>query len=320
MFAPTEVIFAPTSRCNLFCAHCRVRRGPEELEPGAAVRFLEGCAEAGVERVGFSGGEPFLRPDFLEAVIRAAVEKGLLFDRLMTNGTWARDGAELRSTLGRIFDAGFDGRVGLSWDLWHGQGAGEAAAFVRACHEASGRRDSVELAWSRSKGDGDLAARFRVLADALGGALTLEGGEPAAIVDAPGAGPGPDAADGEALSVPIVLTPYSAGADEDAWGGAEWFVDDFCEGPGQVLYVHPDGSVAPCCGFANENPELILGRMEEGATALIARAAEKPRVATCYGKGLGRQREEMEAAGFRFPGKTADQCFFCDWLCARERG
>lgn len=319
MFAPTELIFAPTSRCNLSCAHCRVRRGPEELDAEAAARFLASCAAAGVERVGFSGGEPFLRPDFLEAVIRASVERGLMFDRLMTNGTWARDDAELRATLRRIFDAGFDGRIGLSWDLWHGQSAAEAASFVRACHEASGRRDSVELAWSRSKRDGDLAARFRELADALGGALALEDGAPAAIVDAPGRGPGPDAADGEALSVPIVLTPYSAGASENAWTDAEWFVDDFCEGPGQTLYVHPDGSVAPCCGFANENPELILGRMEEGAAALIARAAERPHVATCYGKGLGRQREEMEATGFRFPGKTADQCFFCDWLCARSR-
>jgi len=60
--------------------------------------------------------------------------------------------------------------------------------------------------------------------------------------------------------------------------------------------------------------------MEEGAAALIARAAERPHVATCYGRGLGRLREEMEASGFRFPGRTGDQCFFCDWLCALGRG
>ena len=44
MFKPEEIIFAPTARCNLACAHCRVSRVPEELAAADAVAFLREAA------------------------------------------------------------------------------------------------------------------------------------------------------------------------------------------------------------------------------------------------------------------------------------
>lgn len=366
-FKPSELIFAPTGRCNLACAHCRVARGATELSAEEAVAFMDDClsgAEEGlpaIERVGFSGGEPFLRSDFLEAVVAAAVDRGLLFDRLMTNGDWWADEGELRRDLGRVADAGFDGVLGLSYDAFHGQDRGRVEAFLKAWFKATGRRDGVEILSVRAEGEGgdepgsaeDRAwvAELARLAEALGGEIEFAGGA-AASEGAIGsvAGPAPAAAsgsyggaeplrivdearrrrrpadpdDGAGLYIPVLRFPRSYGAAEAgsarAWAAETWFEDDFCEGPGQLLYVHPDGSAAPCCGFANERQELSLGHIRDGYAALLYAARRLPQPRACYELGLGARRVELEGAGLRFPGKTADVCLFCDWLCSRGLG
>lgn len=340
-FKPSELIFAPTGRCNLACAHCRVARGAAELSAKEAIAFIDDClagAETGlpaVERVGFSGGEPFLRPDFLEAVVAAAVERGLLFDRLMTNGDWWASEGELGRTLGRVADAGFDGVLGLSYDAFHGQDRGRIEAFLKAWFEAAGRRDGVEILSVRAEGEGGAepgsledrawVAELSKLAEALDGELEFAGAEPLRIVDEARRRRKPaDPDDGAGLYIPVLRFPRSYGAGEagsaGAWSAKAWFEDDYCEGPGQLLYVHPDGGVAPCCGFANERPELILGHIRDGYAALVEAAARLPQPRACYELGLGARRAELEAGGVRFPGKAADICFFCDWLCSEGLG
>ncbi|MBL8967097.1 MAG: radical SAM protein [Spirochaetaceae bacterium] len=317
MFRPEEIIFAPTARCNLRCAHCRVTRVPDELDAASAIAFMEDCAARGVERVGFSGGEPFLRPDFLREVSSAAVGLGLLFDRLMTNGVWWRDEAELTEVLGGLADAGFDGKLGLSVDAYHDSEAEALGAFVLAAFGAFGRRDCVEILSVESADDAPLLEKLRRLAAVAGGGLILEDGRPAAIAEAPPRRGAPPRPDGEELRIDIRRFPYSAAAEEDAWRSESWFEDDWCAGPGNVFYVHPNGKVAVCCGFANENEELVVGRLSEGCEALLASAARSPRVRACYETGLGERRKALEASGTIFPGKTSDLCFFCDYLCKK---
>jgi radical SAM protein with 4Fe4S-binding SPASM domain len=116
----------------------------------------------------------------------------------------------------------------------------------------------------------------------------------------------------------IVRVPFSASAEEGAWGASAWFEDDFCRGPGNVFYVHPDGRVAVCCGFANENPQLVIGNIrKDDYRSLMRRASQNAFVRACYEAGLGATRERLEAAERRFPGKTGDPCFFCDY-CAKN--
>ena len=335
MFAPEEVIFAPTSQCNLNCAHCRVTRSSDLLDVGAAIRFLESCNDAGIDRLGFSGGEPFLRVDFLAALSRAAVERGMLFDRLMTNGVWHRDAGALREAVAAVEGAGFDGVYGLSVDSWHDQEPEKLVQFIQTVFDIRGRRDCVEILSVQARDEGPCLDKLRAIAAALGGELELDrhGGEPLSIADRiwkerPETGEDVP----EALFIDIHRFPYSAamspegeGADpaleaarSRPWADAEWFEDDLCTGPGNVLYVHPTGEVAACCGFANENEGLILGNIaRDGYEALMAKAEESPQVRTCYGSGLGALRQRLESKGFAFPGKTSDQCYFCDW-CARK--
>jgi hypothetical protein len=318
MFAPEEIIFAPTSRCNLGCAHCHVRRSGSELDAAEAIAFMGDCRSHGIELLGFSGGEPFLRPDFLVEVSRAALRLDMRFDRLMTNGVFFRSREELEEGLESLYEAGFDGTFGLSVDSYHGQEIGKLADFVGTVFRVWGRKDCVEIASVRSAEDGRTRAMLASLAEALGGSLEEEGGEALAILEPPtrrkrrG-----QAAEGEELSIRILSIPYSASAEEGAWDSGAWFEEDFCAGPGNVFYIHPDGSVAACCGFANENPELRLGRIDEGYEPLMVRAASSPMIEACYVEGLAATRAELEAAGLTFPGATADQCFFCDYLCKK---
>ena len=320
-FTPTEIIFAPTTRCNLACGHCRVRRdgppGKGELSAEDATQFLEEGAANGIERVGFSGGEPFLAPAFLEAICLKAVDLALYFDRLMTNGVWYKDKEELESVLGRIFDSGFDGTIGISADDWHAQDPVRLAAFIGAVGEISGRYDSLEIISVRDRDGRPSIPLLEKVARALDSELVLDQGQPAAIRNRQwlaNRDGGMD--DGSGINIPITLIPYSAGASDDgAWGAAKWFTDDWCEGPGNIFYVHPDGSAAVCCGFANERPELSAGNIREGFDSLLAAARANAHIRDCYERGLGARRKELEKSGTVFPGRTEDICFFCEYLC-----
>jgi hypothetical protein len=330
MFKPETIIFAPTGRCNLSCGHCRVTRTPGPLSAEAAVDLLRSARSRGVEYLGYSGGEPFLEPEFLCRTARAAVELDFLFDRVMTNGVWYRDQDHLRRVLGDFCEAGFDGTFGVSVDTFHGQDHSRLVLFFKTVFELRERRDCCEIIWTASEDDASLFDSFESLAAELGGRLILEEGLPWAIVGSAVAGRGDgDAADADdpfgpdsgyddpdELFIRFSRIPFSPPAESAAWSDSRWFDDDFCAGPGNVLYVHPDGKIAVCCGFANENDALAIGRLgEHDYDALMKNAAANAYVRVCYEEGLGAERKHLEARGLRFPGKTADPCVFCDYLC-----
>lgn len=81
-----------TDRCNLNCKHCyinlpandRVARSTE-LSSDELFRILDALADAGCMWLLLTGGDPFLRPDFLD-IYTHAKKKGLLLT-VFTNGT-----------------------------------------------------------------------------------------------------------------------------------------------------------------------------------------------------------------------------------------
>ncbi len=71
-FRPNYLSFAGTYQCNLACPHCCVPiEWTDRLDIPTALRFLEQAHAAGIETLGFTGGEPFLYPEFLIALTRA---------------------------------------------------------------------------------------------------------------------------------------------------------------------------------------------------------------------------------------------------------
>lgn len=84
---PLEGAIEVTSHCNLNCKHCYIRDNSieDELSYDECCRIIVEIADAGCLWLTFSGGEPFVRKDFLD-IYTYAKRKGLLIV-IFTNGT-----------------------------------------------------------------------------------------------------------------------------------------------------------------------------------------------------------------------------------------
>ncbi len=300
-FAPKEVLFASTDECNLRCAHCSVEQGSARLPKPAAVRFLRSCRKAGVERVGFTGGEPFLHTEFLFALTEDAVAHGLLFGLITTNAHWFKSPAHLRRTLKELHDRGYDGSFGVSVDAFHGKDPGKPALFIETAVGIWNRPDIARIIAVKGARDKETEAILTALAKTLRAKLVRVGGHRVIRNDS--------------LFMPITtidLAPVGkAERFVDPWG-KDWFQEDFCRGPGHVFYVLPDGSVKPCCGYATDSERLTIGNIHKDTAAkMLENAARNPFVSAVFRDGLTGIRKRLTKRGVVFPGATKNQCYFC---------
>jgi pyruvate-formate lyase-activating enzyme len=309
-FRPNYLSFAGTYQCNLSCAHCCVPiEWPDRLDVSAALRFLEDAHAEGICILGFTGGEPFLYPEFLHTLCRRAATLGFRFDKVMTNGVWHQDRRHLKAVLGELSAAGFSGKLGLSVDKFHGIHTAKAAEFCRVARKVFGRDNILSLSYaSRSPDQGlepvrelareldaviewsDLLGRYLLVAPDL--TMTLNWNHLA----------------------PVERAERFAGA----WDG-QWFQEDYCEGPGQALIVTPKGDVKPCCGFASDLDQLTIGNIyRDRVRTIIRRARRHPYVGKVFRKGLTAIRDEILARDPNaLPGATSNHCFFCWYVLTR---
>jgi hypothetical protein len=309
-FSPKEVLFASTTDCNLNCPHCSVERGKARLSIPSAVKFLRSCKRAGVERVGFTGGEPFLDTEFLFALTESAVANGLLFGMVTTNARWFQSPAHLRRTLMELYDCGYDGSFGVSVDAFHGKGPAKPALFIETARKIWNRPDIARLIAVRGARDRETDSILRALAHALKAKRVPVGGH-RAIRNA-------------SLFVPVTTIDLApVGKAErllDPWG-REWFKEDFCRGPGHVFYVLPNGDVKPCCGYATDSERLTIGNVhKDSALKMLKSASRNPFVSAVFETGLSRVRARLERQGVVFPGATASECYFCHHVLTRVPG
>ncbi len=313
-FNPNEVIFCPTSACNLNCRHCFVNRNGSRLKTEDAENFLESLSESGIIfKVGFSGGEPFLCQDFLCSVIRKAVSLDMIFGNLMTNGVWWKTEEELKTALTKIREAGYDGKIGLSWDAFHGQSPLKIASFIKTVHEVFEDKSAVSI-WSVVDSENlkqdmiNCSDRIDLLCSQLDGWWSGKANRHN--------GNGRYEIEGDdGLSVPVYRFSQSfLPEDNPVWTDRKWFTDDFCQSTGQVFYVHSNGNVAPCCGFANELEELCIGKITDSYETLMKNSESNQMVQLCYVSGLGSYCSLHKKDG-GFTGKTSDMCMFCAYAC-----
>jgi hypothetical protein len=306
-FQPKEVLLSLTTQCNLRCEHCDIEQKPGILNKKAALEFLAAASSSGIERVGFTGGEPFLALDLMCAISKEAAKRGMLFGRIMTNGGWFGAKEELISALKRLFRAGFDGDICISVDAFHRQDIKKCASLIKAASNIWGRRDVVSIAAVRGAKDGKTRKRLVMLARLLRGRTTIVKGRLAAIKS-------------EDCFIKIFYIDLAgvgkAAGLKKAWNG-KWFKDDMCEGPGNVLHVLPNGTVKPCCGYAADSDILTIGSIVRDSTKELIRNARKNSfIAAVFGSGLHPIRKRLEKAGVIFPGRTTDHCFFCNYLAS----
>ncbi len=303
-FRPNYLAFAGTYQCNLSCPHCCVPiEWPDRLEIDAALRFLEDAHAAGIRILGFTGGEPFIYPEFVHTLCRRAAALGFQFDKIMTNGVWFQDAGQLETVLAELAAAGFTGKLGLSVDKFHGVHTGQLAEFCRAARRIFGRDNILSLSYASRRPDQGLEP-IHALAQQLDAVVEWS----------------------EMLGRYLLVSPeltmtlnwnHLAPVERaerltGGWDGS-WFVEDYCEGPGQALIVNPKGDVKPCCGFASDLDQLTIGNIyRDTVRQIIRRARRHPYVGKVFREGLTAIRDEILARDPNaLPGATSNHCFFC---------
>lgn len=309
-FRPNYLSFAGTYQCNLTCPHCCVPiEWTDRLPIDVGLRFLEDAHAYGIELLGFTGGEPFLYPEFVIAVTRRAAELGFRFDKIVTNGVWHTSRKQLRATLRELAAAGFTGKLGLSVDKFHGIQTPKLAEFCRAARAAFGRDNVLSISYASRRPDAGLEP-VHALAKELDAVV-----EWSALL-------------GRYLLVSRDLTmtlnwnhlaPVERAERLDgAWDGV-WFKEDYCEGPGQALIVNPKGEVKPCCGFASDLDQLTIGNIHRDTVAQIVRRGRRhPYVGKVFREGLSAIRDEILARDPNaLPAATSNHCYFCWYVLSK---
>ena len=84
---PLSVILAVISKCNFHCKYCRVVKPKKsDMSTEQILSLLDQMADAGTQRISFTGGEPLLRDD-MGKIVNYAKKKGL-YVTLSSNGSF----------------------------------------------------------------------------------------------------------------------------------------------------------------------------------------------------------------------------------------
>lgn len=309
-FRPDYVSFAGTYQCNLSCPHCCVPiEWTDQLPIPTAIRFLEDAHEYGIKRLGFTGGEPFVYPEFVISVSRRAAQLGFRFDKIMSNGVWFQDEPHLQKVLTDLRDAGFTGKLGMTVDKFHGIEIDKLALFCLTARKVFNKDNILSLSYASRAPDQGLELIER-LAKALGGVLEYSPMLHRHIV----------VSDELTMTLnwnhlaPVERAEKFAGG----WDG-KWFKEDYCEGPGQALIVTPKGEVKPCCGFASDLDQLTIGNIHTDSVAdIILQARKHPYVGKVFRDGLTSVVEDiLERDPSALPGQSSNQCYVCWYVLTR---
>ena len=89
----TRVNFRFTYHCNIACRHCYNGSGPQlkakHIPLEAMLAIIAQMPGAGIGHLKLTGGEPFLYPDQLVALIAAGARRACAGVGIFTNGYWA---------------------------------------------------------------------------------------------------------------------------------------------------------------------------------------------------------------------------------------
>jgi len=161
--SPVNLTWEVTLACNLRCRHClssSATPAPDELSTAEALELVEQLHQEGVFQVNFGGGEPFMRPDFLQ-IIDACHERGIM-TCISTNGSLIT--AELVERLSRTrlvaIQVSLDGAEQATCEAIRGQGTYESAIRALKLLAASPIPTSINTVLTR-----DNAGEIQALKD-----------------------------------------------------------------------------------------------------------------------------------------------------------
>lgn len=243
-----------TQACNLRCRSCI---NGDDAFPGMrmtleeARRYVDEAATAGIRKLHFSGGEPFLMRGLLVTIARHAASLGFV-STATTSCYWARSPEEAREVLASLVGSGLVG-LGVSIDEFHE----EFVAVERVRHALVAARD--------------LGVICRIQAAVIAGSKNIAAYRTELDVEAPGLFHWQD----------ISCLPVGFAADKLP---RERFL---CKPGipmgdctlGRYVTVFPDGSVT-LCSTSRASRALVVGDLRvESLRDIQARAGQSPLLA-----------------------------------------
>lgn len=165
--APVNVTWELTYACNLSCIHCLSdsgRKRPGELTTDQCLSVIDDLARNKVFQFNIGGGEPFMRPDFLD-LMDYAHEKGMV-TCISTNGTLIDADVARRLNHHLVYiQVSLDGATPQSNDPIRGKGSFRKAINALECLKQKDIEVSINTVLTRrsiSELDklADLAASF----------------------------------------------------------------------------------------------------------------------------------------------------------------
>ncbi len=143
--APVNVTWELTYACNLSCIHCLSASGKKrahELTTEECRSVIDQMAENHVFQCNIGGGEPFLRPDFLD-LMEYAHSYGIV-TCISTNGTLIDDDSANRLDRNLVYiQVSVDGATETSNDKIRGQGSFRRA--MKAIEKLTGKGIEVSI-------------------------------------------------------------------------------------------------------------------------------------------------------------------------------
>ena len=286
--ALSTVALMVTRRCTMTCAHCsvasssRIREQPSERD---LERLVHEAADAGMQAIVFTGGEPMLREKLVIRLMSIAKKRGLA-SAMSTNGFWGKSLPAARRTLASLHKAGMS-LLTLSYDRYHAefQGPEPGQNILRAAEEL---RIPLNLNVTRVADDSEVGDIIKPFETSSYANVRLYDVQPV----------------GRALDLPASSLRAE---DEGACDGA------------RVATITDDGRVTACNGpayFQRADSPLVLGKLEDASLqSMLAKHRNDPILQTIRIFGPSRLREELSRiSGFEeFPWKTsyAGLCDLC---------
>jgi pyruvate-formate lyase-activating enzyme len=238
-FPVKRVTFRFTYHCNISCRHCYNSSGPhakaQRIERDAMRAIIAQMPGAGIAALNLTGGEPFLYPDDVMALIAAGRAARLDAISIYTNGFWAGTAEKADKMLARLAAAGFMQGSGdfikVSTGAYHQEFVGfdRVGLLAQRYHRMFARKLVVDYELAPGEKGQSADIRMRLAAEGLDRFIAISFRETQPL--------------GRARNLHgSKLTP----------------VDVPC-GMIEEIVFDPDGTARPCCGFNNENRGVAIG-------------------------------------------------------------
>jgi len=109
-----------TARCRHCLYNCSPNRGKEYIDSETAEKCFIRILELGCRSVHIGGGEPMLRPEKLESILKVANRIGIGIDYVETNSSWFKDTESAANVLERLITNGL-GTLLISISPFHNE-------------------------------------------------------------------------------------------------------------------------------------------------------------------------------------------------------